>query len=178
LGPEDVLVALAASGTTPFTVAMLREARRSGCLTIGMANSAGTPLLHEAEHPVLLDTGAEAIAGSTRMKAGTAQKAALNLFSTALMVRLGYVYRGQMVGMKIRSAKLQRRAERMVHELGSCTPAEACKILRQAGGNIRLALLTARGLTPAEAEALLTHHRGNLNAALAARNARRAPAGN
>ena len=111
------------------------------------------------------------------MKAGTAQKAALNLFSTALMVRLGYVYRGQMVGMQIRSAKLRQRAERMVHELGGCTPAEARKILRQAGGNIRLALLAARGLTAAEAEALLAHHRGDLKAAIAARNSRQVPAG-
>jgi N-acetylmuramic acid 6-phosphate etherase len=171
LGPGDVLVALAASGTTPFTLGVLRQAKGAGCLTIGIANSPGTPLLQEAEHPILLDTGAEAIAGSTRMKAGTAQKAALNLFSTALMVRLGHVYRGQMVGMQIRSAKLRRRAERMVHEIGGCTPAEARRILRQAGGNIRLALLTARGLNRAEAEALLAHHRGDLNAALAGRNA-------
>jgi N-acetylmuramic acid 6-phosphate etherase len=176
-GPEDVVVALAASGTSPFTVAVLRQAKRSGSLTIGIANSAGTRLLQEAEHPVLLDTGEEVIAGSTRMKAGTAQKVALNLFSTALMVRLGHVYRGQMVGMQIRSAKLRQRAERIVHELGSCTPAEARKILRQAGGNIRLALLAAHGLTAGEAEALLAHHRGNLNAALAARNARPARAG-
>ena len=76
---KDVLIAVAASGTTPFTLACLREAKRRGALTIGIANNGGTPLLEEADHPILLDTGAEPIAGSTRMKAGTAQRIALNL---------------------------------------------------------------------------------------------------
>src|SRR4051795_2052921 len=79
IGADDVVIAVAASGTTPFTLACLREAKRRGALTIGIANNRGTPMLEEADHPILLDTGAEPIAGSTRMKAGTAQKIALSM---------------------------------------------------------------------------------------------------
>ncbi len=81
---EDVLIAAAASGTTPFTLACLRSAKAAGALTVGIANNPGTPLLNEADHPILLDTGAEPIAGSTRMKAGTAQRIAMNLLSSIL----------------------------------------------------------------------------------------------
>ena len=95
-------------------MAAVRTARERGALTIAVANSPATPLLDAAEFPVAIETGAEAIAGSTRMKAGTAQKAALNLFSTAVMVRLGRVYRGQMVDMQARNAKLRARAVRML----------------------------------------------------------------
>ena len=90
----DVLIATAASGTTPFTLTCMREARRRGCLTIGIANNAGTPLLLDADHPILLATGPEPIAGSTRMNAGTAQRITLNLLSTLVMIRLGRIYRG------------------------------------------------------------------------------------
>ena len=83
---RDVLIAVAASGTTAFTVACLRKAKQRGALTVGIANNPGTPLLEEADHPVFLDTGAEPIAGSTRLKAGTAQKIALNNLSTLLMI--------------------------------------------------------------------------------------------
>src|SRR5262252_10897411 len=85
--PRDVLIAVAASGTTPFTLACLREAKNCGALTIGIANNKDTPLLAEADHPVWLDTGPEPIAGSTRMKAGTAQRIALNLLSSLVMIR-------------------------------------------------------------------------------------------
>ena len=91
---KDALIAVAASGTTPFTVACLREAATRGALTVGIANNPSTPLLDEADHPVWLDTGAEPIAGSTRMKAGTAQRVALTLLSSLVMIRLGHVYRG------------------------------------------------------------------------------------
>src|SRR5437660_5910462 len=89
---NDVVIAVAASGTTPFTLACLREAKRCGALTIGIANNRDTPLLREADHPIFLDTGAEPIAGSTRMNAGTAQRIALTLLSSLLMIRLGRVY--------------------------------------------------------------------------------------
>lgn len=162
----DVLLGIAASGTTPFTVAAVRAARQQGALTIGIANSARTPLLEAAEFPVLIETGPEAIAGSTRMKAGTAQKVALNLFSTAVMVRLGRVYRGKMVDMQARNAKLRARAVRMLRELTDCSAAEARLALEGAGGKVKLAVLIVRGMEPAEAEALLVQHRGNLRAAL------------
>jgi N-acetylmuramic acid 6-phosphate etherase len=95
LDERDVLIAVAASGTTPFTLSCLREAGRCGALTVGIANNCDTPLLAEADHPIVLDTGAEPIAGSTRMKAGTAQRIALNLLSSLVMILLGRVYRGR-----------------------------------------------------------------------------------
>jgi N-acetylmuramic acid 6-phosphate etherase len=166
LGPADVLLGVAASGTTPFTVAAVRTARERGCLTIGVANSPDAPLLDAAELSVVIQTGAEAIAGSTRMKAGTAQKAALNLFSTAVMVRLGHVYRGRMVDMQARNAKLRARAVRMLQGLTGCTAQRAQAALEQAGGKVKLAVLIVRGLPPERAEALLTRHAGNLRASL------------
>jgi N-acetylmuramic acid 6-phosphate etherase len=135
-------------------------------LTIAIANSAGSPLLSEADLPVLVETGAEAIAGSTRMKAGTAQKAALNLFSTALMVRLGRVYRGRMVDMQARNAKLRARAVRMLRELTDCSTAQAQAALANADGKVKLAVLLVHGLARTEAERLLADHNGNLRAAL------------
>jgi len=165
IGPRDVLIGLAASGTTPFTRAAVRAARERGALTVGIACSSGAPLLHEAEIGVLLATGPEAIAGSTRMKAGTAQKVALNLFSTALMVRLGRVYRGHMVDMAARNAKLERRAERMLIELTGAAPAAVRAALAKAGGKVKLAVLILDGHDPGEARALLDRHGGHLRAA-------------
>src|SRR5438094_4763083 len=100
IGDKDALIAVAASGTTPFTLACLREAKIRGALTIGIANNPRTPLLEEADHPVLLDTGAEPIAGSTRLKAGTAQKIALNVLSSVLMILLGRVYQRLIVDVQ------------------------------------------------------------------------------
>jgi N-acetylmuramic acid 6-phosphate etherase len=168
LGGGDVLVGVAASGMTKFTVAAVRTARARGALTIGVANSAHTALLDAAEFPVAIETGAEAIAGSTRMKAGTAQKAALNLFSTAVMVRLGHVYRGEMVDMLARNAKLRARAVRMLRGLTGCAEADARAALKLAGGKVKVAVLILRGMQPGEAKALLARHGGNLRATLAA----------
>jgi N-acetylmuramic acid 6-phosphate etherase len=169
-GPADVLIALAASGTTPFTIEAVRTARQAGALTIAIANSPGAPLLAVAEHPVLLETGAEALAGSTRMKAGTAQKAALTLLSTQIMVRLGRIYAGRMVEMRPTNIKLRQRAERMVAELTECSLAEAAETLHAAGGVIKTALLMRlRAMDVAEATALLSRHAGILRQALAER---------
>ncbi len=167
IGARDVLVGVAASGATPFTLACVTEARGRGALTIGIANSRGARLLEAAEFPVLAETGAEAVAGSTRMKAGTAQKAALNLFSTALMVRLGRVYRGQMVDMLARNDKLRRRAERMLTGLTGCGADEARAALQAAGGKVKLAvLMVLRGIDRDAAEAALARNGGHLRGAL------------
>ncbi|HJS86044.1 MAG TPA: N-acetylmuramic acid 6-phosphate etherase, partial [Acetobacteraceae bacterium] len=167
IGARDVLVGVAASGATPFTLACVAEARARGALTIGLANSRGAPLLGAADYPILAETGAEAVAGSTRMKAGTAQKAALNLFSTALMVRLGRVYRGQMVDMLARNDKLRRRAERVLTGLTGCGPDEARATLREAGGKVKLAaLMILRGMERGTAEAALARAGGHLRGAL------------
>lgn len=162
LGPADVLIALAASGRTPYTVACVTAARAAGALTIGIAHSPGTPLLDAAEHPVLLMTGAEPIAGSTRMKAGTAQKVALNLISTALMAGLGRTYRGRMVDMAQTNTKLRARAATMVSELAGVGPDAAAAALTEAGGAIKLAILLARGWTGPAALSALSDHQGRL----------------
>jgi N-acetylmuramic acid 6-phosphate etherase len=163
----DVVIGVAASGTTPFTVAALRAARRNKAVTIGLASNPDTPLLAAAAFPILVETGSEAIAGSTRMKAGTAQKIVLNLLSTGIMLRLGRVYRGLMVNMRPANAKLRRRAEAMVAKLGRCTPQDAASALEAARGDIKLAVLLRAGVGLAKARALLKRHDGHLRAALA-----------
>ncbi len=166
-GPGDVLVAVAASGRTPFTVAAARAARSAGMLTIAIAGNAGTPLLAAADHPVLLATGAEPIAGSTRLKAGTAQKIALNLFSTLLMIRLGHVHDGLMVDVRPTNAKLVARSVAMVATISGAGEAEAREALSAAGGDVKRAVLLLRGLAPEEAEERLAASGGVLREALA-----------
>ena len=117
LGHADVVVSVAASGTTRYTIAVQAVARQAGALTVALASNAGSPLLAQAQCPVPLPTGAEFLAGSTRMAAGTAQKIALNLFSTRLMTELGRVYRGLMVCMVPTNAKLEQRAHRIIATL-------------------------------------------------------------
>src|SRR5262249_30978513 len=109
----DVIIAVAASGTTPFTLACMREAKQCGAFAIGIANNRSTPLLIEADCPILLETGPEPIAGSTRMKAGTAQRVALNLLSTLVMIRLGRVHEGLMVDVQAVNAKLVGRSQKI-----------------------------------------------------------------
>ncbi len=109
LGADDVLIGLAASGNTPYTSAAIASARARGALTIGIANNAAAPLATLAEHSITLLTGAETLAGSTRMKAGTAQKICLNMMSTLIMVRMGRVQQGMMTAMRPTNAKLRQR---------------------------------------------------------------------
>jgi N-acetylmuramic acid 6-phosphate etherase len=167
VGPNDVLIAVAASGRTPYAVAALEAARARGALAIAIANNPGTPLLAAADHPIVADTGAEIVAGSTRMKAGTAQKAALNMLSTAIMLRCGLVHRGLMVNMRISNEKLFQRARRMVATLAGIDEARAADALELAGNDLRRAVLIARGLDPQEAADRLASAGGNLGDALA-----------
>src|SRR6201999_964918 len=137
VGPNDALIAVAASGTTPFTLSCLREARRRGALTIALANNPDTPLLDEAEHPIFLDTGSEPIAGSTRMKAGTAQRIALNLLSSLVMIRLGRVYRGLMVDVQATNAKLTKRSENILAHLTGRSGKDVQEALVRAEGSVK-----------------------------------------
>ncbi len=162
---DDVVVGIAASGATPFTVAALRHARARGALTIAVSNASG-PLLDIAEHGLLAETGAEVIAGSTRLKAGTAQKIMLNLFSTLLMTRLGRVHDGRMVGMRLSNDKLRKRARIMVGDIAGTDEATAGAALATAQGDIKHAVLIAAGHTPERARIVLNRHGGNLRAAL------------
>ncbi len=162
VGAADVVIGVAASGTTPYTVAVVRAGRAAGALTIAIANNAGAPLLAAAEHAILADTGPEVVAGSTRMKAGTAQKIVLNLLSTGIMIRLGRVYRGRMVDMAARNAKLDLRAVQMVMDLAGCDDSRARAALAACEGALKLAILVAGGMTKAEAEAALVRAGGRL----------------
>jgi len=165
----DVLIALAASGATPYVMACAAQARAQWALTIGIANSPGAPLFDVCDHAILLDTGPEAIAGSTRMKAGTAQKVVLNLLSTQIMLLLGRVWRGQMVDMVARNEKLRRRALRMVCGLTGASEDQARAALAQAGGKAKLAILLLHGLDPDEAATRLAAAAGQLGAILESR---------
>jgi N-acetylmuramic acid 6-phosphate etherase len=166
IGPNDVVIGIAASGTTPFTVGVLRAATAAGAVTVAVANNPGAPLFDAARHRILVETGMEVIAGSTRMKAGTAQKIVLNLFSTAVMVKLGRVYRGLMVDMQARNAKLRRRAQTMVSQITGCSASNATLYVEQADGNVKVAVLLAFGLTSQEAEDALKRHNGVLRSAI------------
>jgi N-acetylmuramic acid 6-phosphate etherase len=166
VGTSDVVIGIAASGTTPYTIGALRAANASGAVTIAVANNPGAPLFEVAGHRILVDTGSEVIAGSTRMKAGTAQKIVLNLFSTAVMVGMGRVHRGLMVDMRATNAKLRRRAAAMVSEIVCCPESDAARYLEQADGDVKTAVLLGLGLGLGEAAQLLRRHAGNLRQAI------------
>src|SRR2546426_1831607 len=167
IGSADVVIAVAASGTTPFTLSCLTEAKRRGALTIGVANNRDTPILKEADHAVLLDTGAEPIAGSTRMKAGTAQRITLNVFSSLVMILLGRVYDGLMVDLQAVSQKLIRRSEGILTRLTGSSGEQAREALHRANGNVKLAVLLLHGCDVKQATDLLHRADGQLRAALA-----------
>jgi N-acetylmuramic acid 6-phosphate etherase len=166
IGDKDVVIGVAASGRTPFTVAAIKASRAAGALTISIANNPGTALLSVADHAIAALTGSELIAGSTRMKAGTAQKAILNLMSTAIMLRLGRVYRGLMVDMVISNDKLLARAHAMVETITGCDNLTAIQAIDLAGHDIKKAVLIASGHSLEEAAGLLDAHGGNLREAI------------
>lgn len=173
----DVVIAVAASGGTPYTVAALNAARQRDALTIGIANNPNTALLQAAEHPVLLDTGPEVVAGSTRLNAGTAQKAALGMLSTLIMTRLGHVVDGLMVNMSPDNAKLRERALAMLVTLTDCERDEARNALERCAGQVKAAVLVLNGQTTDQAKALLEDTRGRLRDALQIAISRDAHAG-
>ena len=152
---HDVLIAVAASGTTPFTGECLREAKKRGALTIGIANNNSSPILTESECPIFLDTGSEPIAGSTRMKAGTAQRIVLNTLSTLVMADLGYVYHGEMVNVHAKCTKIDTRRVKMVMRLTDCSEERARDSLSQADGDVRIAVLLTKGWDLLGAQCLL-----------------------
>jgi len=165
-GPSDVVIGVAASGVTPFTVAAVGEARERGALTIGVSSNAGTPLLAVSQFALVTDTGSELIAGSTRMKAGTAQKALLNVLSTAMMLRCGLVYKGLMVNMRVSNDKLAVRARAIVQQLTGVDAEAAADAMSASGGSIKLAVLIASGVEAGRAAELLRASGENLRTAL------------
>jgi len=167
VGPSDVLIGVAASGRTPFTLAAVDAARAAGALTIGIANNPDSALLGAAAHGLLADTGSEIVAGSTRMKAGTAQKAVLNMLSTAIMLRRGLVYRGLMVNMRISNEKLLHRGQSIIRDVTGVDAGAAASALEAGDREIARGVLIALGAEPATAAGLLEEHDGNLRAAAA-----------
>jgi len=168
IASPDVLIAVAASGTTPFTLACLREAKQRGALTVGIANNRDTPLLRDADCAIALDTGPEPIAGSTRMKAGTAQRVTLNLLSSLVMIRLGRVHGGLMVDVQAINAKLVRRSEMILHRLTGRSSEDITDALRRANGSVKLAVLLLHGCSPEHGARLLEQGGGRLRSALQA----------
>jgi N-acetylmuramic acid 6-phosphate etherase len=167
LAPADVVIGLAASGSTPYVVAGLTYARAKGALTVGIQNNPGGAVGQAAEIEIVLDTGPEFLAGSTRMKAGTSQKVALNVISTGVMIRLGFVYRGKMVEMRVSNTKLRDRAVRMVSELTGADAEAARVALGAADGVIKLAVvMLLRDADRIAAQAALDAAGGNLRRAL------------
>lgn len=161
----DAVVGVSASGGAPFVVGAIERARKNGAYTAALTSVAGSPLALAAEHAIVIATGSELLAGSTRLKAGTAQKIALNAISTAVMVRLGKVYDNVMVDVVASNRKLRARALRLVQEIALVDEARARDLLERAGGRVKLAVVMQRsGLDAADAQALLNQHGGALRA--------------
>ncbi|MFN3825208.1 MAG: N-acetylmuramic acid 6-phosphate etherase [Pseudorhodobacter sp.] len=151
----DMVLVLSASGRTPYALTVAEGARSSGVLVAGFANVAGSPLLALADFPVLVETGPEVVAGSTRMAAATAQKVALNMVSALIGVHLGHVHDGLMVNLVADNAKLVDRAARIVMDLAGVSRGDAETALGLTGGAVKPAVLVARGMTPEAATGIL-----------------------
>ena len=169
VGPQDAVVGLAASGRTPYTVAGVEEARALGAFTIGVANNPNTLLLETAHAPILLETGPEVIAGSTRLAAGTAQKIVLNCLSSALMPDLGRVYKNLMVGMRPVNEKLYARAVQIVVAATEASEEAAREALKGTAWDIREAIVCVETGLGAEASGrVLEQHGGHIRKAIQA----------
>ncbi len=164
LGPGDAVIAVTASGRTPFAVAAAAAAQARGAVVVAVANTAGAAIFAHADVAVCLETPPEVIAGSTRMGAGTAQKAALNMISTLAAIRLGAVHDGMMVDLIADNGKLRARAAGIVAAIAGVDAPAAERALAACGGRVKPAVLTARGA--ADPPGLLEATHGNLRAAL------------
>ncbi len=164
----DVLVGIAASGRTPYVLGAIASARRMGAVTVGLSCTPDSELSRAVDIPITPVPGPEVVAGSTRMRAGTATKLVLNMLSTAVMVRLGYVYDNLMVNVQPTNAKLRDRAIRIVAEAGRVDAEQAGALLDRAGGVVRTAIVMARrGLERTDAEAALDAAGGSISAVIA-----------
>jgi N-acetylmuramic acid 6-phosphate etherase len=149
VGADDSLVAIAASGATPYPLGALIEARKRGALGISLACNRPSPLEQAAEIGIAALVGAEVIGGSTRLKAGTAQKLMLNMISTGVMIRLGKTFGNLMIDLQPTNSKLRRRAKRIVEQACGISAAEAEQVLARCGGDVKVAIVvTLSGSTP------------------------------
>jgi len=164
---RDAVVGLAASGATPWVRGALRFAREKGALTVAVVCRPGTPLLSEAEIPILVDVGPEVLRESSRMRAGTAQKLVLNMLSTAVMAKRGLVYRDEMVAMKPTNEKLRKRAIRIVRDIAGTSEETAEGLLRKSNWDLPTALVAAKwGLDLDAARLLLSKKKNSVALAL------------
>lgn len=172
LGASDIVVGIAASGRTPYVIGGLRYAKLIGCKTVSLTCSPDSEMSGIADHSLTVLTGPEVIMGSTRMKAGTAQKMVLNMLTTAAMIRLGKVYSNLMVDVQASNGKLLERAKRIVSLAAGASPGQAEKMLTAAGGSAKLAIIMmSAGVSAEEAENLLRESNGFVAKALKLRDA-------
>jgi N-acetylmuramic acid 6-phosphate etherase len=163
----DVVVGIAASGTTPYVLGALAAAHKAGATTVGITSNKRSPLAHAADIPIAANTGPEAVAGSTRLKAGTSQKMVLNLLSTAAMVRLGRVYENWMIHLTLTNEKLERRATRILREATGASASTAAHALRQTAHDLPAAIVMLKsGVNASDAKSELTRQRGNARLAI------------
>ncbi|MDE3108591.1 MAG: N-acetylmuramic acid 6-phosphate etherase [Acidobacteriota bacterium] len=168
---RDVVVGISASGTTPFVLGAMRFARRRGATTVAVTSNAGSPVARQADISIEPDTGPEVISGSTRLKAGTAQKMVLNMLSTASMVRLGRVYDNWMVYLALTNGKLQRRGAQILREITGASASAAEHALRQTGHNLPAAIVMLKTSASAhDARRFIEASGGHVRSAIDAAN--------
>ncbi len=167
IDPADVVIAVTASGSTPYAVQIAQIAQSRGAQVVAIANNPDAAIFAHADVAVCAPTPPEVISGSTRLGAGTAQKAVLNMMSTLMGIRLGHVYDGMMVNLVADNDKLRRRAVMMVMKIVGVSEAAAQACLARAGGAVKPAVLLAAGQSVEQAQALLTETNGNLRACFA-----------
>jgi N-acetylmuramic acid 6-phosphate etherase len=173
LTARDAVVGIAASGGTPYVLGALDYARRKGAVTAGLTSNPRMPIAKVAKIVIVTPTGPEAITGSTRMKAGTAQKLVLNMLSTAVMIRLGRVYDNWMIGVALTNHKLQERGLRILREASGAGVAESTRALRQSGHNLGAALIMLKtGASARQAQRLLRDTHGHVNDAITVAHSR------
>ena len=167
LSSKDTVVGIAASGGTPYVIGALEFANQAGAATIGVTSNPDTPITKAAKISIVTSTGPEVITGSTRMKAGTAQKLVLNMLSTATMIRLGRVYDNWMIGVALTNQKLRARGLRILMEASGADVAESTRALRQSGHNLAAALIMLKtGASVQEARRLLRDTKGHVHSAI------------
>ncbi len=166
-GKKDVVVGIAASGRTPFTIAALQHARARGAKTIAVTCNRNSPLGQAAHLEIVAEVGPEVIAGSSRMKAGSAEKMILNMLSTGAMTRMGYVYGNLMVHLRLKNTKLVERGINILKQTTNLTGPQAAKLLKKAGNSVPVALIIAKtGVTRAQAAAALKQSKGRVRNAI------------
>ena len=163
INQDDVVIGLAASGSTKYTLKIIELSKNIGALTIGISNNKNSLLLKIAEIKICLETGTEFLAGSTRLAAGTSQKIVLNLFSTSLMIKLNRVYKGFMIDVVASNKKLKKRSQYILSEITGCSEETAIKLLKQTNYNIRLSLMLFHNYTIEDAQKILEENDNDLH---------------